>query len=280
MAISVVINTYNASRNLAAVLDSVKDFDEIVVCDMESTDNTVEIAAAHGARVVSFPKKDYTYCEPARNFAISQARFDWVLVVDADELVTPHLRTYLYKFLRKPGNIKGLFIPRRNFILDRFRRGSYPDYRMRFFEKKRVEWPAEIHSSPEIEGDVGKIPSNRHDLALIHIPASIHLMMDRLNRYSSVEVALMQGKKVNRFNIVAEPFFRFLHTFILKGSIRYGIPGFIMAVNDSIHVFYRLAKVYEHNVRHRIAGGYSGDLPEDIVEEAMEGMEPGPAHEI
>lgn len=87
MAISVIINTYNSALHLAKVLDSVSDFDEVVVCDMESTDNTVEIAKSKGARVVTFPKKHYTYCEPARNFAISQARFDWVFVVNADELV-------------------------------------------------------------------------------------------------------------------------------------------------------------------------------------------------
>ena len=86
--ISVVINTYNAERHLAEVLDSVKDFDEIVVCDMESTDHTRDIALARGCRVVTFPKRDYVSAEPARTYAIQQASYHWVLVVDADE-VTP-----------------------------------------------------------------------------------------------------------------------------------------------------------------------------------------------
>ena len=79
--ISVVINTYNAEQFLAQVLEAVKDFDETVVCDMESTDNTVEIAKSHGCRVVTFPKGEHRIVEPARDFAIHQASNDWVLVI-------------------------------------------------------------------------------------------------------------------------------------------------------------------------------------------------------
>ena len=57
--ISVVINTYNAERHLQQVIDAAKGFDEIVVCDMESTDNTVNIAQNNGCRVVTFEKRDY-----------------------------------------------------------------------------------------------------------------------------------------------------------------------------------------------------------------------------
>ena len=99
--ISVVINTYNAQEHLAKVLESVKDFDEVVVCDMESTDDTVKIAEKYGCRVVTFPKNGHTCCEPARTFAIQAARNPWVLVVDADEIVTPELREALYEVVKE-----------------------------------------------------------------------------------------------------------------------------------------------------------------------------------
>ena len=73
MGISAVINTRNAEEHLDRVLESLKDFDEIVVCDMESTDSTVEIARRHGARVITFPKGNHTCAEPARNTAIQAA---------------------------------------------------------------------------------------------------------------------------------------------------------------------------------------------------------------
>ena len=100
--ISVVINTYNARQHLEKVLESVKDFDEIVVCDMESTDDTREIAEKYGCKIVIFPKAHHTCCEPARTFAIQSASSKWVLVVDADEIVTPELREELYRRIQQP----------------------------------------------------------------------------------------------------------------------------------------------------------------------------------
>ena len=102
--ISVVINTYNAERHLLQVINAAKGFDEIVVCDMESTDNTLAIAKSMGCRVVTFEKKDYNIVEPARQFAIEQAAFPWVLVLDADEIVSEELRTYLYARIISWGN--------------------------------------------------------------------------------------------------------------------------------------------------------------------------------
>ena len=87
--ISVVINTYNASCHLQQVLDTVKGFDEVVVCDMESTDDTLDIAKRNGCKIVVFPRGNYQICEPARQTAIDAASCKWVFLVDADELVTP-----------------------------------------------------------------------------------------------------------------------------------------------------------------------------------------------
>ncbi len=138
MAISVAINTYNSARHLPKVLESVSDFDEAVVCDMESTDDTVQIAQRFGAKVVTFPKGNHNHSEPARNFAISHASYEWVFVVGADELVLEDLRKFLYKFsikALKSKNLKGLYIPRKNYIIDRFRRSKYPDYQLHFLPK-------------------------------------------------------------------------------------------------------------------------------------------------
>ena len=94
MKISVVINTYNAEKHLEEVLLSVKDFDEIVICDMHSTDSTIEIAKKFNCKVVYHEHTGYA--EPARNFAVHQASHPWVLVIDADEAIPRKLREYLY----------------------------------------------------------------------------------------------------------------------------------------------------------------------------------------
>ena len=124
--ISVVINTYNAERDLERVLDAVKDFDEVLICDMESTDKTLDIAKKYGCRIVTFERKTYNIVEPAREFAIHEARFDWVLVVDADEIVTPELKQYLYQRIKENGCPDGLYIPRKNYFMGRFMRCHYP----------------------------------------------------------------------------------------------------------------------------------------------------------
>ena len=138
--ISVVINTYNAEEHLAQVIDSVKGFDEVLVCDMESTDRTLDIARSHGCRIITFERKHYNIVEPAREFAIHQAQYDWVLVVDADELVTPQLKDYLYRRVNASDCPDGLFIPRKNYFMGRFLHCHYPDHILRFF--KISEMPA------------------------------------------------------------------------------------------------------------------------------------------
>ena len=130
--ISVVINTYNAEQHLAAVLESVKDFDEVLICDMESTDTTLDIARQYGCRIITFERKQYNIVEPAREYAIHEAKHEWVLVVDADELVTPELKDYLYQHIENHG-ADGLFIPRKNYFMGRFLHCHYPDHILRFF---------------------------------------------------------------------------------------------------------------------------------------------------
>ncbi len=269
MAISVVLNTYNAAKSLQKVLSCLKGFDEIVVCDMESTDNTVDIARSFGAKVISFPKEQHKHCGPARNFAIRRASNEWVLVVDADELVSQDLRQFLYKFIRKPGNVKGVYIPRMNFILDRFHRSAYPDYRMRFFARDYVDWSPEFHARPVVEGEVYKIPSNRHNLALVHIPPTVEGMIERSNRYTTLEAYKMNPRKITSLSLLYYPFIRFFNVYLGKAAFRCGTAGLILATNASVCEFYRLAKLYEEKVRHNIVGGDFGDLPDEVALEKI-----------
>ena len=107
MKISVVINTYNAEKHLATVLETAKHFDEVVVCDMHSTDNTIAIAEQYGCKIVYCER--FPYVEPARNFAIAQAQNEWILVIDADETVPEKLREELYKLTEDP-DLGGVYI--------------------------------------------------------------------------------------------------------------------------------------------------------------------------
>ncbi len=245
MGISVVINTYNEAKNLQQCLDSLKGFEEIVVCDMESTDNTVEIARSNGCKVVCFPKGNHTICEPARNAAIQSASHPWVLVVDADETVTPQLRDYLYNFISEPGNIAGLFVPRKNYVMHRFRRSSYPDAQLRFIKRDGTDWPPTIHSHPTVDGEISHIPASRTELALRHKSVSLTDIVERMNRYTSAQVEKKRNKRVTLLGMIFIPWWFFFKIYILGGSFRYGVAGYIVAKKDAISRFYMLAKIYE-----------------------------------
>ena len=248
--ISIVINTYNAEQYLARVLETVKDFDEIVVCDMESTDKTLKIAEQYGCKIVVFPKRNYNICEPARNFAIQSASSDWVLVVDADELITPELRTYLYDFIKDPGDVRGLFVPRKNFTMGKNLPSSYPDYQLRFLAREGTEWPEKIHSTPIVNGKVGYIDKKHKELAMVHLDDSTKATLRRLDTYTDNEMARRLGRRVTYASIVFAPTFRFFKFFVLKGGFRYGVAGFVQAARQAIYKFTTLCKVYEaqHNV--------------------------------
>ena len=243
--ISVVINTYNAERHLEKVLTAAKEFDEIVVCDMESTDNTIKIAEQYGCKVVTFAKKDYVSAEPARNFAIQSASNPWVLVVDADEIITKELRDYLYKQIEANDCPAGLYIPRKNYVMNKFIKQTYPDPQLRFFKKEGSDWPPYVHTFPKVDGRVDKIPPERMELALIHISDTVYAQLHKMNQYTENEVVKREGLKVSVIKIFAKCTLRFFKSYILKGGIRYGIRGLAYAINDANYKFYTMLKIWE-----------------------------------
>lgn len=246
MSISVVINTYNAKQHLAEVLESVKGFDEILICDMESTDTTLDIAKRYGCRIVTFPRREYSIVEPAREFAIRQALCEWVLVVDADEVVPDALKEYLYVHTQKPDAADGLFVTRKNYFMGRFLHAAYPDYILRFFRREKTTWPPIIHVSPKVAGKVERIPRSRQDLAFIHLANDT--VSDRLHKidvYTDNELQKKHDKHYGCVSFLWRPFFRFFKAYVLKGGIRDGIPGFVQAMMEGYYQLVMLAKIKE-----------------------------------
>lgn len=244
--ISVVINTYNAERHLKEVLESVKDFDETVVCDMESTDHTVDIAKAYHCRVVTFPKGNHVCAEPARTFAIQSAKSKWVLVVDADELVSPELRTYLYKRIAEPDCPQGLYIPRRNRVMNIPTKGRLRDFQLRFFIREGTVWPPYVHTFPKVQGRVEKILDGSPEVALDHLDEDyIRERVEKMNRYSDGEVEKKGSKHYGITALLTRPAWRFFKSYFLRGEFRDGLPGLISSVLNGYYQFLLVAKIIE-----------------------------------
>lgn len=243
--ISVVINTYNAEHHLREVLESVKGFDEIVVCDMESTDHTLDIAREYVCKIVTFPKGNNKIVEPARNFAVQSATNEWVLVVDADEVVPKELKDYLYKRISSADCPQGLFIPRQNRFMNIPQRGRIGDHQLRFFKKSLTTWPTYIHSIPIVKGKVDTIPPI-HNVMLVHLAENtIGEVAEKANRYTDNEVVKRSNKHYGAWALLWRPFWRSFRAYILKGKWRNGVPGLIDSMMTGYYQFLLVAKIIE-----------------------------------
>ncbi len=244
--ISVIINTYNAKQHLRKVLDAVKDFDEVVVCDMESTDNTLEIAKEYGCKIVIFPKGNHTCCEPARTFAIQSASHKWAFVVDADEIVTPELREELYQRIQQPDCPAGYYIPRQNMFMSMFVRDFHYDYQLRFLVREGTEWPPYIHSLPKVPGRVEKLKAKKEARLLHLMDETIHEYIDKMNIYTDNET---KKKQYGTFALFWRPLWRFFKSYVMDGSFRMGTRGLIRSLMAAQYQFILVSKIIEKRYR-------------------------------
>ena len=205
--ISAVINVINEANNLDKCLHSLKNFaNEIIVVDMESTDESVNIAKKHGAKVFSF--KPMKYVEPARNFAISKASGKWIILLDPDEFLPKSLKHELTKITLRH-NVDYVKIPRKNIIFGKWFHNSrtWPDYLIRFFKKGSVTWNKEIHSQPETKGN-GITLLDSEKLAIRHNHySSVSQFVIRSLRYNSIQAEELDkaGTKLKMSDFILKP---------------------------------------------------------------------------
>ena len=165
--ISVVLATYNEEENLPRCLESIKSLaSEIVIVDGTSKDKTVEIAKAFGAKVLVTTNPTNFHINKQK--AIDRATGDWILQMDADEVVSPELALEIKKIISGDTVENGFWMPRKNYFLGRFllKGGQYPDYTVRLYRNGRGHLPQkDVHEQAVIEGKVGYLKE-----ALLHYP--------------------------------------------------------------------------------------------------------------
>lgn len=230
--ISAVINTRNAEKILPRVITSVRNLaDEIVVVDAKSDDKTKEVAGKYGAKVYEYEKL-LTYVEPARNFAISKAKNEWVLLLDADEEVSETLTQKLKKIVEKP--LADYYrIPRKNIIFGKWIKHSrwWPDYNIRFFRKGSVAWSEIIHSVPETHGKGSDLPAKVKNAIVHHNYQSIEQYIERLNNFTSEHSKLLvkEGYKFSGYDLIQKPVAEFLNRYFQGEGYKDGIHGLALS---------------------------------------------------
>ncbi len=263
--VSVMIPTLNEESNMPRCLDHLAWADEVVVVDSGSTDRTVEIAHAYGARVVQFewngqwPKK--------KNWALRHVDFrnDWVLIVDADEWIMPDLASEIAQSIERQPDHAGFYVNRRFIFMGRWIKhcGYYPSWNLRLIKRGRGEYEQltgvgntgsgdnEVHEHVVPKGQVGYLDNDMLHFAF----PTIHTFMEKHNRYSNWEAAvqfrradadnaaigseLSKRRRLKNFSrkLPFRSALRFLYSYVWKGGFLDGQPGY---------VFCRLLAIYEY----------------------------------
>lgn len=243
MAISVIIETYNSARYLRKVIENVKDYDEILVYDKGSNDESVEIAGEAGCKVINTLDNDEETLH-VHNHAITHAKNDWILFLRPGELAPRELREYLEEFIKDAGDTHGLFIPRRNFLMNKEDTNKYPDFQLRFFLRGGTVWNDDEAELPSVYGRTDRISAHKKKLALIRIPGTINDAIGNLEKTCS-EANDDSPRKVTLMEILSTTMGTFAREYILKGKFKYGTIGYIDAVNTTMQEYFKLAKLHE-----------------------------------
>jgi glycosyltransferase involved in cell wall biosynthesis len=241
--VSVALITLNEERNIRACLESVTWAEEVVVCDSGSTDRTLAHAAECGARTF---RDDWRGFAGHKNLAVDRCRHPWILVLDADERVTPALRQEIEGVVGDPGARDGYLIPRRSYFLGQWIRGCgwYPDESVRLFRRGRGRFAERaVHEAVVVDGRVGRLRA-----PLEHFTYdSISAFLQRMDRYSALAAAELHraGRSAHLWDLVARPAWTFLRMLLLQGGWREGWRGLVLSGLYAAYAFSKYAKLWE-----------------------------------
>ena len=238
---------FNEAENLKRCLKSAEDFvDEVIVVDLGSSDNSIEVAKKFGAKV--FGHQFVPFVELTRDYAISKANGDWILILDPDEEIGENLKVKL-KEIAKQGKFVAVNIPGKNIFFGRWisHTNWWPDRHIRFFKKGKVRWSERIHSYPKVEGEILQLPANP-DLAITHYGYdNLNQFIDRQNRYSEVEAEqkFQDGERFSWTKFFWWPTREFLARFIKHAGFLDCFCGFALTFLMMVYKLEILIKLWE-----------------------------------
>ena len=244
--VSVYIVACNEERHIRRALESVRDFAEVVLVDSGSADATCEIAAAFpNVRLLRHAWEGYAR---QKQWALEQCSRDWVLGIDADEEVSSELAEAIAQAVAA-GRADALRFPIHEVFLNRlFPSGVLTKIRCFRRAKGRYDLTNSVHERVVLsEGAaVAQTCAPLFHYGLVSVEAAIA----KQNAYSTLKAQerFAKGRRWSLFRLVTLFPATFIRGYILKGSFRRGVPGFISAVNAAYYAFAKEAKLYERGL--------------------------------
>lgn len=236
--LSIALAVYNEERYIKQCLDSIKDIaDEIIVIDGGSTDKTVEIAKAFNAKVIKTDNPPIFHINKQK--ALDACQGEWILQLDADEIVTKALKTEVRKVISQTKH-SGFYIPRKNFFWGHWMRktGVYPDYVIRLVKNGKAKFPCKsVHEQITIDGTVGylKEPLEHYSYE------TIKDYWRKANAYTSLTADELRDKQVSKSisslmeYFLVKPLSTFLTIFVRNQGFVDGIYGFLFSLFSALH---------------------------------------------
>ena len=255
MTLSVAMITMNEEANLPRTLESVRFADEIVVVDSHSTDSTVDIASAAGARVFV---EDFKGHGGQKNAAIGKCTSEWILLLDADEVLSPALQKSVQQVVAGDAACAAYWMNRSNQIFGRWMRhgGYYPDRKLRLFRRgaARMNDEASPHSTPQHAGPKGQLQGD-----LLHYAyPTLASYLEHMQRYSTEmgRLAVTRGKTSQSppaflWNVVLNPVATFVYNYFLRLGFLDGREGLLLHLYHSVYVSWKYAKAWEQERRQK-----------------------------
>jgi glycosyltransferase involved in cell wall biosynthesis len=237
----------NESRNIIPCIRSVDFFDEVVVVDSGSSDDTVSLATSAGATVLANPWPGYGR---QKQFALEHARNDWIFSIDADERVSDALRQSIIELFRTEPDCAGYTINRRNHFMGRpLRHGEgYPDWCLRLFKKTDAGWsPDPVHERVLLSGKVERLAGDLDHYS----EESLSEYLEKQNNYTTLQARQLWalGKSASLFKLMTSPLLRFFKFYIFRMGFLDGVPGLVHILIGCFNSFSKYAKLREIHAR-------------------------------
>jgi len=257
--ISITLATYNEEKNIGKFLDSVNDLaDEIIIVDGHSQDKTVEIAKKYkNIKIIETDNKPIFHIN--KQIGIDACKSDWVLQLDADEIVTPALIQEIEKLLEKKAVEiveNGFWIKRSNYFLGSFLKkgGQYPDPTLRLYKNGKGHLPCKsVHEQAKVENPIGYLENDLQHFA----DTSFSRYLLRANRYTTLLAQELNEQKLdtNFFNFLnyylIKPLWWFLMAFFRHRGYTDGFPGFVFAYFSALRFPIAYTKYWEFKKTNR-----------------------------
>jgi glycosyltransferase involved in cell wall biosynthesis len=240
--VSVVIVTKDEEENIKDAIESVKDFSEIIVIDSFSSDRTVAICRSYTEKVFQEQWQGYARQKQA---GINRASLPWVLILDADERVTPDLKSEISHAI-SDNRHDGFYLPRKNFFLGRWIRhgGWWPDYTLRLFRKERgfIE-DREVHEKVVVKNRTGYL---KHPMEH-YTSRTLSDFLKKMEEYSTLSSRELgkKGHMPGLLSLALRPLFTFVKMFFIRRGFLDGSYGLILSLLYSYYTFLKYAKAWE-----------------------------------